>query len=101
MIITDVDDIVGEPVSRVIIRDPEATSDDFVDLAFLVQDASVRSVVFDSSVIDPAYPDYDQIRQLVQDAIDPATAAPSGRTTAYSAPATEPSASPSRTIRFA
>jgi hydroxymethylpyrimidine pyrophosphatase-like HAD family hydrolase len=33
MIITDVDDIVGEPVSRVIIRDPEATADDFVDLA--------------------------------------------------------------------
>ena len=33
MIITDVDDIVAKPVSRVIIRDPEATSDDFVDLA--------------------------------------------------------------------
>ena len=58
-----------------------------------MQDASVRSVVFDSSVINPAYPDYDQIRQLVQDAIDPTTAAPSGRTTASSAPATETSAS--------
>jgi HAD superfamily hydrolase (TIGR01484 family) len=33
MILTDVDEIVGEPVSRVIIRDPEATSDDFVELA--------------------------------------------------------------------
>jgi len=32
-IITDVHDIVGEPVSRVIIRDPEATADDFIDLA--------------------------------------------------------------------
>jgi hydroxymethylpyrimidine pyrophosphatase-like HAD family hydrolase len=31
-IITEVDDIVGEPVSRVIIRDPEATAQDFVDL---------------------------------------------------------------------
>ncbi|QIK77251.1 HAD family phosphatase [Nocardioides piscis] len=33
MIITDVDEIVAGPVSRVIIRDPEATADDFVELA--------------------------------------------------------------------
>ena len=33
MIITDVDDMVSGPVSRVIIRDPEATADDFVELA--------------------------------------------------------------------
>ena len=32
-IITEVHDIVGEPVSRVIIRDPEATADDFIELA--------------------------------------------------------------------
>jgi Cof subfamily protein (haloacid dehalogenase superfamily) len=32
-LITHVDDIVGEPVSRVIVRDPEATADDFVELA--------------------------------------------------------------------
>lgn len=32
-LITDVSDIVGEPVSRVIIRDPQATADDFIDLA--------------------------------------------------------------------
>ncbi len=32
-IITDVHDIVGEPVSRVIIRDPSATADDFIELA--------------------------------------------------------------------
>ena len=31
--ITEVDDIVGEPVSRVIIRDPDATADDFIELA--------------------------------------------------------------------
>ncbi|MEO5662436.1 MAG: HAD family hydrolase [Nocardioides sp.] len=33
MIITDVDDIVAGPVSRVIIRDPDASADDFVELA--------------------------------------------------------------------
>ena len=33
MIDTDVADIVAEPVSRVIIRDPDATADDFVALA--------------------------------------------------------------------
>ncbi len=32
-VITRVDDIVGEPVSRVIVRDPEATADDFIELA--------------------------------------------------------------------
>ncbi|WP_210651099.1 HAD family hydrolase [Nocardioides sp. SYSU D00065] len=32
-IITEVDDIVGEPVSRVIIRDPAATAEDFLALA--------------------------------------------------------------------
>ena len=33
MIVTDVDELVGGPVSRVIIRDPNATADDFVELA--------------------------------------------------------------------
>ncbi|KQZ76097.1 HAD family hydrolase [Nocardioides sp. Root151] len=33
MTITDVADLVGEPVSRVIIRDPDATVDDFQELA--------------------------------------------------------------------
>lgn len=32
-LITEVGDIVGEPVSRVIIRDPQATADDFIELA--------------------------------------------------------------------
>lgn len=32
-LITHVDDIVGEPVSRVIVRDPEATAEDFIELA--------------------------------------------------------------------
>jgi HAD superfamily hydrolase (TIGR01484 family) len=33
MIITEVDDLVAGPVSRVIIRDPAATADDFLELA--------------------------------------------------------------------
>ena len=33
MIVTDLDDLVAAPVSRVIIRDPDATADDFVALA--------------------------------------------------------------------
>ncbi|MGZ4466699.1 MAG: HAD family hydrolase, partial [Nocardioides sp.] len=33
MTITEVEDLVALPVSRVIIRDPEATADDFVELA--------------------------------------------------------------------
>jgi LCP family protein required for cell wall assembly len=50
---------------------PRSVLDDFVDLAFVVKDADLRSVVFDASVINPAYPDYDRIRQLVQEAIAP------------------------------
>lgn len=33
MILTDVDELVAEPVSRVIIRDPEATAEDFIAMA--------------------------------------------------------------------
>jgi polyisoprenyl-teichoic acid--peptidoglycan teichoic acid transferase len=70
---------------------PRSALDDFVDLGFLVKDATVRSVVFDVSVIDPAYPDYDQMRQIVQDAIDPPTAsagdAPATASTSPSTPA--------------
>jgi len=50
---------------------PSAALDEFVDLAFLVQDAPIRSVVFDPSVINPAYPDYDLMRRLVQEALAP------------------------------
>jgi LCP family protein required for cell wall assembly len=53
---------------------PRRALDDFVDLAFLVKDAPLRSVVFDATLIDPAYPDYDLMRQIVQDAVDPAPA---------------------------
>jgi polyisoprenyl-teichoic acid--peptidoglycan teichoic acid transferase len=53
---------------------PQSALDDFVDLAFLVKDAELRSVVFDETLIDPAYPDYALMRQIVQDAIAPAPA---------------------------
>ena len=33
MIIADIDEMISEPVSRVIIRDPDSTSEDFVNLA--------------------------------------------------------------------
>ncbi|WNV75548.1 LCP family protein [Geodermatophilus sp. DSM 44513] len=79
---------------------PRSALDDFVDVAFLVKDAEVRSVVFDDTVIDPAYPDYDEIRAIVAEAIDPAPTpddAVTGTPTpapAPSAAATPPSAAP-------
>ncbi|RBY92748.1 LCP family protein [Blastococcus sp. TF02A-30] len=57
---------------------PRSALGDFVDLGFLVKDAEIRSVVFDVSVITPAYPDYDLMRSIVSAALDPAPAAPSG-----------------------
>ena len=66
---------------------PRSALDDFVDLGFLVKDADVRSVVFDSTLIDPAYPDYDQIRQIVEDALAPASDAPPSDAPASSEPA--------------
>jgi LCP family protein required for cell wall assembly len=78
---------------------PSGALDDFVDLGLLVKDSSVRSVVFDVSVIDPAYPDYDLVRQIVEDAIAPAAAPaqPSDEpaaagTTAPASPVGEPAA---------
>jgi LCP family protein required for cell wall assembly len=70
---------------------PQSALDDFVDLAFLVKDANVRSVVFDVNLIDPAYPDYDLIRSIVEDALAAPTPADSTPdTTAPSSPAAEP-----------
>jgi LCP family protein required for cell wall assembly len=88
---------------------PGSALDDFVDLAFLVKDASIRSLVFDTSVIEPAYPDYDLIRELVDRALDPSAARDDGgrssspstpatsspSTPATAAPSTAPSSSPS------
>jgi polyisoprenyl-teichoic acid--peptidoglycan teichoic acid transferase len=73
---------------------PRSALDDFVDLGFLVKDATVRSVVFDASVIDPAYPDYDLMRQIVQDAVAPA-ASPADGAPATTATSPSTSAAPS------
>jgi hypothetical protein len=50
---------------------PQSALDDFVNLGFSVKDASVRSVVFDESLIKPAYPDYAKMRRLVDQALTP------------------------------
>ncbi|MFD2091231.1 LCP family protein [Blastococcus deserti] len=70
---------------------PRSALDDFVDLGFLVKDADVRSVVFDATVIDPAYPDYDLMRQIVRDAITPpaAESTAAGSSAASAAPSSE------------
>jgi LCP family protein required for cell wall assembly len=71
---------------------PSSVLGDVVDLAFQVKEAGIRSVVFDETVIKPAYPDYPRIRALVQEALRGApagggdTTAPA--TTAAPAPAT-------------
>jgi LCP family protein required for cell wall assembly len=62
---------------------PQSVVGDFADLALKVKDAGIKSVVFDDSVIKPAYPDYDKIRSLVEDALHPpAPGASSGPTSA-------------------
>jgi LCP family protein required for cell wall assembly len=66
---------------------PSGVLQDAVDLAFRVKDAGIRSVVFDDTVINPAYPDYDRIRTLVQKALSPSPASP---TPARPAPSTAP-----------
>jgi LCP family protein required for cell wall assembly len=77
---------------------PQSALDDFVDLGFRVKGASVRSVVFDDTVISPAYPDYEKMRRIVQDAVAPAahaSGAPPETAPSSSAPtATAPSAAP-------
>ena len=50
---------------------PQSVVGDFVDLGLKVKDAGIKSVVFDDSVIKPAYPDYDKMRSLVEDALHP------------------------------
>jgi LCP family protein required for cell wall assembly len=50
---------------------PQSVVGDFADLALKVKNAGIHSVVFDDSMIKPAYPDYDKIRGLVEDALHP------------------------------
>jgi LCP family protein required for cell wall assembly len=83
---------IAETTQDIVSTDiPSGALDDFVDLAFLVKDANVRSVVFDADLIDPAYPDYDMIRSIVEDSLaapTPDDGAPD--TAAPSPPAEEP-----------
>ncbi len=68
---------LAETTKDIVLTDiPSSALDDFVDLAFLVKDADIRSLVLDTSVIDPAYPDYDRIRDIVDRSLNPP--APSG-----------------------
>jgi hypothetical protein len=60
---------------------------DFADLALKVKDAGIQSVVFDDTVIRPAYPDYDEIRSMVQQALT-TTHASEARTEPAPAPGT-------------
>ncbi|SDN75390.1 transcriptional attenuator, LytR family [Klenkia soli] len=76
---------------------PQSVLDDFVDLAFLVKDAGIRSVVFDNTVIEPAYPDYDQIRLLVQQALGTAPPTTTGSAPSSAAPTTAPTTTPAPT----
>ncbi len=70
---------------------PRSALQDFVDLGDRVKEAQVTSVVFDDSVIDPAYPDYEKMRLIVLSALSPGTA-PAPETSAP--PAAETSAPP-------
>jgi LCP family protein required for cell wall assembly len=78
---------------------PQSLLDDVVDLGFQVKETAIRSVVFDDTVITPAYPDYPKIRALVKQALaEPsdtsagtASAAPSTAPSTTAAPTTAPS----------
>jgi anionic cell wall polymer biosynthesis LytR-Cps2A-Psr (LCP) family protein len=65
---------------------PQAALSEFVDLGFKAKHSEVRSVVFDEHVINPAYPDFNLIRSIVQQTLSTAPAttddAPAQATTA-------------------
>jgi polyisoprenyl-teichoic acid--peptidoglycan teichoic acid transferase len=69
---------------------PEAALQGFVDLAFKAKKSTVRSVVFDQNVINPAYPDYDKMRSLVQQTLSgevaPTSAPPAAPTSTAPVP---------------
>jgi LCP family protein required for cell wall assembly len=74
---------------------PQSLLDDVVDLGLRVKDTAIRSVVFDDTVISPAYPDYARIRSLVQQALAAPSDTPVPTATAPSSPAAPASAAPS------
>jgi polyisoprenyl-teichoic acid--peptidoglycan teichoic acid transferase len=77
---------------------PQTVVGDFADLALKIKGAGIKSVVFDDSVIKPAYPDYDKIRGIVEDAIHPpAPGASSGPATSTAPTGTTASGSAAQT----
>jgi LCP family protein required for cell wall assembly len=66
---------------------PQSLLGDVVDLGLRVKDTAIRSVVFDDTVIRPAYPDYALIRSLVRQALAAPSDTPAPTTTAPSSPA--------------
>jgi LCP family protein required for cell wall assembly len=73
---------------------PQGVVGDFADLALKVKDAGIQSVVFDDSIIKPAYPDYDKIRGLVEDALHPPAPGSSSAPTSSAPPATTAAPAP-------
>ncbi len=71
---------------------PRSALQDFVDLGDRVKEGDVTSVVFDNTVIDPAYPDFEKMRLIVLSALSPAAAPTAPETSAP--PAAETSAPP-------
>ncbi|MGH3344267.1 MAG: LCP family protein [Carbonactinosporaceae bacterium] len=47
-----------------------------VDLVFKVRDSKVRNIVFDDTVIEPADPSYEHIREFTQEALHPTPTSP-------------------------
>jgi polyisoprenyl-teichoic acid--peptidoglycan teichoic acid transferase len=70
---------------------PQSMLDDVVDLGFQVKETGIRSVVFDDTVITPAYPDYPKIRALVQQALAEPSDTSASTTSAAPAPSSAPS----------
>ena len=62
-------DIAATAPDLVLTDIPRSVLPAFVDLGVQVKDAEVRSLVFDNTVITPAYPDYDLIRGFVVTAL--------------------------------
>ncbi|SEO99737.1 LCP family protein [Trujillonella endophytica] len=70
---------------------PRSALQDFVDLGDKVKEGEVTSVVFDNTVINPAYPNYDAMRFIVLAALSPDSSSP-GTTTPEPTDPTDPTA---------
>jgi LCP family protein required for cell wall assembly len=81
---------------------PQQVLGEFVDEAFKAKKAKISSVVFDNTVINPAYPDYGKIRSIVSAAIagpgTPSDAAATASASPSASASATPSASPSSSL---